>query len=73
MTKLGLLATTAALMTFSPLAMAQSDISSLSSSGGIILAQNEPMQGQSANGPDTNYEAPDTMPTYQKNDGTDKD
>lgn len=70
MTKLGLLA--AALMAFSPLAMAQSNTSSLSG-GGIVLAQAEPMQGQMANPPDASYEAPDTMPTYQKNDGTDKD
>lgn len=69
MTKLGLLATAAALMAFSPLAMAQSNVSSYS--GGIVLAQTEPMQGQTANPPD--YEAPDTMPSYQKNDGTDKD
>jgi hypothetical protein len=75
MTKLGLLATAAALMAFSPLAMAQSNTSSLSDGGRIILAQaqNEPMQGQIVNPPDPNYEAPDTMPTYQKNDGTDKD
>lgn len=70
MTKLGLLATAATLMAFSPLAMAQSNAGSLSGSG-IILAQAEPMQGQSANPPDSNYEAPDTMPAYQKNDGTD--
>lgn len=73
MTKLGLLATAAALIAFSPLAMAQSNTSSLSNGGGIILAQAEPMQGQTVNGPDANYEAPDTMPTYQKNDGTDKE
>lgn len=73
MTKLGLLATAAALMAFSPLAMAQSNTGSLANGGGIALAQNEPMQGQIANPPDTNYEAPDTMPSYQKNDGTDKE
>jgi len=55
--------------------MAQSNTSSLSDGGRIILAQaqNEPMQGQIVNPPDPNYEAPDTMPSYQKNDGTDKD
>lgn len=58
-------------MAFSPLAMAQSNVSSYS--GGIILAQAEPMQGQKANPPGDNYEAPDTMPSYQKNDGTNKD
>ena len=75
MTKLGLLATTAALIAFSPLAMAQSNTGSLSNSGGFILAQaqSEPIQGQTANPPDAKYEQPDTMPTYQKNDGTDKD
>ena len=71
MTKLGLLAV--ALLVFAALAMAQSTISSLSNSGNIVLAQAQPMQGQMTNGPDANYEAPDTMPTYQKNDGTDKD
>lgn len=70
MTKLGLLA--AALLAFSPLAMAQSNTSSLSG-GGIVLAQAQPMQGQTMNGPDANYEAPNTMPTTIKNDGTDKD
>lgn len=70
MAKLGLIA--AALLAFSPLAMAQSNTSSLSG-GSIVLAQAQPMQGQTVNGPDANYEAPDTMPTYQKNDGTDKD
>ena len=70
MTKLGLI--TAALLAFSPVAMAQSNTSSLSG-GGIVLAQAQPMQGQTVNGPDANYEAPNTMPTYQKNDGTDKD
>lgn len=70
MTKLGLIA--AALLAFSPVAMAQSNTSSLSG-GGIVLAQAQPMQGQTVNGPDANYEAPNTMPTYQKNDGTDKD
>jgi len=70
MTKLGLIA--AALLAFSPLAIAQSNTSSLSGSG-IVLAQAQPMQGQTVNGPDANYEQPDTMPSYQKNDGTDKD
>lgn len=70
MTKLGLIV--AALLAFSPVAMAQSNTSSLSG-GGIVLAQAQPMQEQTVNGPDANYEAPNTMPTYQKNDGTDKD
>ena len=69
MTKLGLLASAAALMAFSPLAMAQSNTSSLSDSGGIILAQAQ--SAPTANPPDAKYEQPDTMPTYQKNDGTD--
>jgi len=72
MTKLGLLATAAALMAFAPLATAPSNTSFLPG-GGIVLAQAQPMQGQMTNGPDANYEQPDTMPTYQKNDGTDKD
>ncbi|HEV2265507.1 MAG TPA: hypothetical protein VGR79_13375 [Stellaceae bacterium] len=70
MTKLGLLA--AALIALSPLAMAQSNTSSLSG-GGIVLAQAEPMQGQTANSPNPSYEQPNTMPTYQKNDGTDRE
>jgi len=59
-------------MAFAALAMAQSNTNPLPA-GGIVLAQAQPMQGQMTNGPDANYEAPDTMPTYQKNDGTDKD
>jgi len=73
MTKLGLLATAAALVAFSPLAMTPSNTGSVATGGGLILAQAQPMQGPAANGLDANYEAPDTMPTYQKNDGTDKD
>lgn len=73
MTKLGLLTTAAALMAFSPLAMAQSNTTSLANGSSIILAQSEPMQGQTTNPPNPSYEQPDTMPTYQKNDGTDKE
>lgn len=73
MTKLGLLATAAALIAFSPLAMTQSNTSSPANGGGILLAQSEPMQGPAASGSSPSYEAPDTMPTYQKNDGTDKE
>jgi len=69
MTKLGLLATASALIAFSLLVMAPSNTGSVSNGGGIMLAQNELRIG---NPPDPNYEQPDTMPTYQKNDGTDK-
>lgn len=72
MTKLGLLATAAVLMAFSPLAMAQSNTSSIPGNGILVAqAQSATSQEQVAEAPDEDYEAPDTMPTYQKNDGTD--